>query len=42
VRAYNLLHEPFVDYPVVVHANRTFIGGETLARRIFLFARGAI
>jgi len=42
VRAYNLLHEPFVDYPVVIHANRTFIGGETLARRIFLFARGAI
>jgi len=42
VRAYNLFDEPFCDYPVVIHPNRSFLGGETLARRIFLFARGAI
>lgn len=42
VRAYNLFHEPFSDYPVVIHSNRSFLGGEILARRIFLFARGAI
>jgi outer membrane receptor for ferrienterochelin and colicin len=42
VRAYNLLHEPFSDYPLVIDVNTTFLGGELLARRIFLFARGAI
>jgi outer membrane receptor protein involved in Fe transport len=42
VRAYNLFHEPFVDYPVVLHSNSAFIGGEVLDRRLFLFARGAI
>jgi outer membrane receptor for ferrienterochelin and colicin len=41
VRAYNLFHEPFSDYPVVIDANTTFLGGELLGRRIFLFARGS-
>jgi outer membrane receptor for ferrienterochelin and colicin len=42
VRAYNLFHEPFADYPVVINNVGTFFGGELLGRRIFLFARGAI
>ncbi len=42
IRAYNLFSEPFSDYPVVIDHNTTFLGGELLDRRIFLFARGAI
>jgi iron complex outermembrane receptor protein len=42
IRAYNLLSEPFSDYPLVIDHNTTFLGGELLDRRVFLFARGAI